>query len=165
MVTSLETEMEKLNVRKVPEAGIEIAPGYLRTENGGVIRTPKAKLKKLEKRKLKDSLHATEDQKTDLSIPAEAKLEQLPRKTKDIQVTFKTAMGDVTGRYYPVLDCDRYVVVGLTEQSFIPKSYNETPDLRLEMRAPQLKATKVVFTGCLFTDPDSGRTYIVFMKV
>lgn len=165
MVTSLEIEMEKLNVRKVPEVGIEIAPGYLRTENGSVVRTPKSKLKKMGKRKEKDTPQAAELHEVNFSAVPEVKLEQLPRKTKDIQVTFKTAMGDVTGRYYPVLDCDRYVVAGLTEQSFIPKSYNETPDLRLEMRAPQLKATKVVFTGCLFTDPDSGRTYIVFMKV
>jgi len=55
-------------------------------------------------------------------------------------------------------------VLGLTEQSFVPSTYKEAPDMKLQLKADKLDAC-VVYTGCRFTDPDIEREYIVMLKV
>ena len=80
------------------------------------------------------------------------------------QVTFTTPVGSISGKYWPVVDAGAYVVLGLTEQSFVPAEYKDAPDMKLQLKADKLDVC-VVYTGCRFTDPDIEREYIVMLKV
>lgn len=172
MSTNLEKEIARLDIRQQPVDGLEIAPGCVRTSGGFVIRTPKSKLKKQAIR------HQTQVQ-ANVTKPAAQSVPPAPEPAAAVhvqperrpvyrepeqQVTFTTPVGSISGKYWPVIDAGDYVVLGLTEQSFVPSTYKEAPDMKLQLKADKLDVC-VVYTGCRFTDPDIEREYIVMLKV
>ena len=172
MSTNLEKEIARLDIRQQPVDGLEIAPGCVRTSGGFVIRTPKSKLKKQAIR------HQTQVQ-ANVTKPATQSVLPAPEPAAAVhvqperrpvyrepeqQVTFTTPVGSISGKYWPVIDAGDYVVLGLTEQSFVPSTYKEAPDMKLQLKADKLDVC-VVYTGCRFTDPDIEREYIVMLKV
>lgn len=172
MSTNLEKEIARLDIRQQPVDGLEIAPGCVRTSGGFVIRTPKSKLKK-RATKQQTQPEATVTKPVTQSVlpalePAAAVHVQPERRPvyrePEQQVTFTTPVGSISGKYWPVIDAGDYVVLGLTEQSFVPSTYKEAPDMKLQLKADKLDVC-VVYTGCRFTDPDIEREYIVMLKV
>lgn len=173
MSTNLEKEIERLDIRQQPVEGIEIAPGCVRTSGGYVVRTPKSKLKK-QARERKQSvqpdvqIHTAPVQlAADYDAPAPVfaqTVRQVSYKSPEQQVTFTTPVGSISGKYWPVVDAGAYVVLGLTEQSFVPAEYKAAPDMKLQLKSDKLDVC-VVYTGCRFTDPDIEREYIVMLKV
>lgn len=172
MSTNLEKEITRLDIRQQPVDGLEIAPGCVRTSGGFVIRTPKSKLKK-QTMKQQTQAEATVTKLATQSVlqapePAAAVHVQTERRPvyrePEQQVTFTTPVGSISGKYWPVIDAGDYVVLGLTEQSFVPSTYKEAPDMKLQLKADKLDVC-VVYTGCRFTDPDIEREYIVMLKV
>lgn len=172
MSTNLEKEIARLDIRQQPVDGLEIAPGCVRTSGGFVVRTPKSKLKKqttkqqtqpeasLTKTATRSVLPAPEP-----AAPVHVQPERRPvYREPEQQVTFTTPVGSISGKYWPVIDAGDYVVLGLTEQSFVPSTYKDAPDMKLQLKADKLDVC-VVYTGCRFTDPDIEREYIVMLKV
>ena len=171
MSTNLEKEIARLDIRQQPVDGLEIAPGCVRTSGGFVIRTPKSKLKKTLKQQIQPEALLTKTATQSVlpaSEPAAAVHVQPERRPvyrePEQQVTFTTPVGSISGKYWPVIDAGDYVVLGLTEQSFVPSTYKDAPDMKLQLKADKLDVC-VVYTGCRFTDPDIEREYIVMLKV
>ena len=172
MSTHLEKEIARLDIRQQPVDGLEIAPGCVRTSGGFVIRTPKSKLKKQTiKQQTQPEAPSTRTATRSVPLvpePAAAVYVQPERRhvyrEPEQQVTFTTPVGSISGKYWPVIDAGDYVVLGLTEQSFVPSTYKEAPDMKLQLKADKLDVC-VVYTGCRFTDPDIEREYIVMLKV
>ena len=172
MSTNLEKEIARLDIRQQPVDGLEIAPGCVRTSGGFVIRTPKSKLKKHAIRQ-QTQVEATVTKPATQSVPpvpepAAAVHVQPERRhvyrEPEQHVTFTTPVGSISGKYWPVVDAGAYVVLGLTEQSFVPAEYKAAPDMKLQLKSDKLDVC-VVYTGCRFTDPDIEREYIVMLKV
>lgn len=172
MSTNLEKEIARLDIRQQPVDGLEIAPGCVRTSGGFVIRTPKSKLKKQAIRQ-QTQVQANVTKPATQSVPpapepAAAVHVQPERRhvyrEPEQHVTFTTPVGSISGKYWPVVDAGAYVVLGLTEQSFVPAEYKDAPDMKLHLKADKLDVC-VVYTGCRFTDPDIEREYIVMLKV
>ena len=172
MSTNLEKEIARLDIRQQPVDGLEIAPGCVRTSGGFVIRTPKSKLKKQAIRQ-QTQVEANVTKSATQSVlpapePAAAVHVQTERRhvyrEPEQHVTFTTPVGSISGKYWPVVDAGAYVVLGLTEQSFVPAEYKAAPDMKLQLKADKLDVC-VVYTGCRFTDPDIEREYIVMLKV
>lgn len=173
MSTNLEKEIARLDIRQQPVDGLEIAPGCVRTSGGFVVRTPKSKLKKQtikQQTQPEALLTKTVTQQSMLSAPEPAAAVHVQPERRPVyrepeqQVTFTTPVGSISGKYWPVIDAGDYVVLGLTEQSFVPSTYKEAPDMKLQLKADKLDIC-VVYTGCRFTDPDIEREYIVMLKV
>lgn len=172
MSTNLEKEIARLDIRQQPMDGLEIAPGCVRTSGGFVVRTPKSKLKKQTTKKQTQpeaTLTRTAAQSA-LPAPEPAAPVHVQAETRPVyrepeqQVTFTTPVGSISGKYWPVIDAGDYVVLGLTEQSFVPSTYKDAPDMKLQLKSGKMDAC-VVYTGCRFTDPDIEREYIVMLKV
>ncbi len=172
MSTNLEKEIARLDIRQQPVDGLEIAPGCVRTSGGFVVRTPKSKLKKQttkQQTQPEASLTKTAAQSV-LPAPEPAAPVHVQTETRPVyrepeqQVTFTTPVGSISGKYWPVIDAGDYVVLGLTEQSFVPSTYKDAPDMKLQLKSGKLDVC-VVYTGCRFTDPDIEREYIVMLKV
>lgn len=172
MSTNLEKEIARLDIRQQPVDGLEIAPGCVRTSGGFVVRTPKSKLKKQTIRQ-QTQPEAPSTRTAAQSVPpapepaavVHVQSERRPvYREPEQQVTFTTPVGSISGKYWPVIDAGDYVVLGLTEQSFVPSTYKEAPDMKLQLKADKLDVC-VVYTGCRFTDPDIEREYIVMLKV
>lgn len=172
MSTNLEKEIARLDIRQQPVDGLEIAPGCVRTSGGFVIRTPKSKLKK-QMIKQQTQPEATVTKPAAQSVPPApepaAAVHVHPEsrhvyREPEQHVTFTTPVGSISGKYWPVVDAGAYVVLGLTEQSFVPAQYKDAPDMKLQLKADKLDVC-VVYTGCRFTDPDIEREYIVMLKV
>lgn len=172
MSTNLEKEIARLDIRQQPVDGLEIAPGCVRTSGGFVIRTPKSKLKKrTTKQQIQPEapLTRTATQSVPPAPEPAAAVHVQPERRPvyrepEQQVTFTTPVGSISGKYWPVIDAGDYVVLGLTEQSFVPSTYKDAPDMKLQLKADKLDVC-VVYTGCRFTDPDIEREYIVMLKV
>lgn len=172
MSTNLEKEIARLDIRQQPVDGLEIAPGCVRTSGGFVIRTPKSKLKKqTTKQQIQpEALLTKTATQSVLTAPESAAAVHVQPERRPVyrepeqQVTFTTPVGSISGKYWPVIDAGDYVVLGLTEQSFVPSTYKEAPDMKLQLKADKLDVC-VVYTGCRFTDPDIEREYIVMLKV
>lgn len=169
MSTNLEKEIARLDIRQQPVDGLEIAPGCVRTSGGFVIRTPKSKLKKQAIRQ-QTQLEANVTKPAAQSVPEPAAAVHVQPESRHVyrepeqHVTFTTPVGSISGKYWPVVDAGAYVVLGLTEQSFVPAEYKAAPDMKLQLKADKLDVC-VVYTGCRFTDPDIEREYIVMLKV
>lgn len=172
MSTNLEKEIARLDIRQQPVDGLEIAPGCVRTSGGFVVRTPKSKLKKHERKQPAQASVQTPRSAAQSVPPApepaavvHVQSERRPvYREPEQQVTFTTPVGSISGKYWPVIDAGDYVVLGLTEQSFVPSTYKDAPDMKLQLKADKLDVC-VVYTGCRFTDPDIEREYIVMLKV
>lgn len=171
MSTNLEKEIARLDIRQQPVDGLEIAPGCVRTSGGFVVRTPKSKLKKrtTKQQTQPELLTRTATQSVPPAPEPAAAVHVQPERRPvyrepEQQVTFTTPVGNISGKYWPVIDAGDYVVLGLTEQSFVPSTYKEAPDMKLQLKADKLDVC-VVYTGCRFTDPDIEREYIVMLKV
>lgn len=172
MSTNLEKEIARLDIRQQPVDGLEIAPGCVRTSGGFVIRTPKSKLKK-QMIKQQTQPEATVTKPAAQSVPpapepaaavhVQPERRHVYREPEQL-VTFTTPVGSISGKYWPVVDAGAYVVLGLTEQSFVPAEYKDAPDMKLQLKSDKLDVC-VVYTGCRFTDPDIEREYIVMLKV
>ena len=136
----------------------------MRTSGGFVIRTPKSKLKKqTTKQQTQPEAPSTRTATRSVPLvpePAAAVYVQPERRhvyrEPEQQVTFTTPVGSISGKYWPVIDAGDYVVLGLTEQSFVPSTYKDAPDMKLQLKADKLDVC-VVYTGCRFTDPDIER--------
>lgn len=172
MSTNLEKEIARLDIRQQPVDGLEIAPGCVRTSGGFVIRTPKSKLKKQAIRQ-QTQVEANVTKPAAQSVPPAsepAAAVHVQPESRNVyrepeqHVTFTTPVGSISGKYWPVVDAGAYVVLGLTEQSFVPAEYKAAPDMKLQLKADKLDVC-VVYTGCRFTDPDIEREYIVMLKV
>ena len=133
MSTNLEKEIARLDIRQQPVDGLEIAPGCVRTSGGFVIRTPKSKLKKQAIRQ-QTQVQANVTKPATQSVlpvlePAAAVHVQSERRhvyrEPEQHVTFTTPVGSISGKYWPVVDAGAYVVLGLTEQSFVPAEYKD----------------------------------------
>lgn len=172
MSTNLEKEIARLDIRQQPVDGLEIAPGCVRTSGGFVIRTPKSKLKKqaIKQQTQVDASIAKPATQSVLPVPEPAAAVHVQPERRPVyrepeqHVTFTTPVGSISGKYWPVVDAGAYVVLGLTEQSFVPAEYKDAPDMKLQLKADKLDVC-VVYTGCRFTDPDIEREYIVMLKV
>lgn len=172
MSTNLEKEIARLDIRQQPVDGLEIAPGCVRTSGGFVVRTPKSKLKKQTiKQQTQPEAPVTKTAtQSVLTAPEPAAPVHVQAETRPVyrepeqQVTFTTPVGSISGKYWPVIDAGDYVVLGLTEQSFVPSTYKDAPDMKLQLKSGKMDAC-VVYTGCRFTDPDIEREYIVMLKV
>lgn len=172
MSTNLEKEIARLDIRQQPVDGLEIAPGCVRTSGGFVVRTPKSKLKKqtIKQQTQPEALSTKTATRSVLPAPEPAAAVHVQPERRPVyrepeqQVTFTTPVGSISGKYWPVIDAGDYVVLGLTEQSFVPSTYKEAPDMKLQLKADKLDIC-VVYTGCRFTDPDIEREYIVMLKV
>lgn len=172
MSTNLEKEITRLDIRQQPVDGLEIAPGCVRTSGGFVIRTPKSKLKKqaIKQQTQPGALLTETATRSVLPAPEPAAAVHVQPESCPVyrepeqQVTFTTPVGSISGKYWPVVDAGAYVVLGLTEQSFVPAEYKEAPDMKLQLKADKLDVC-AVYTGCRFTDPDIEREYIVMLKV
>lgn len=172
MSTNLEKEIARLDIRQQPVDGLEIAPGCVRTSGGFVIRTPKSKLKKRttkQQTQPEAPLTRTATQSVPPAPEPAAAVHVHPERRPvyrepEQHVTFTTPVGSISGKYWPVIDAGDYVVLGLTEQSFVPSTYKDAPDMKLQLKADKLDVC-VVYTGCRFTDPDIEREYIVMLKV
>lgn len=172
MSTNLEKEIARLDIRQQPVDGLEIAPGCVRTSGGFVIRTPKSKLKKQATKQPAQASVQTPRSTAQSVLPAlepaapvHVQAERRPvYREPEQQVTFTTPVGSISGKYWPVIDAGDYVVLGLTEQSFVPSTYKDAPDMKLQLKSGKMDAC-VVYTGCRFTDPDIEREYIVMLKV
>lgn len=172
MSTNLEKEIARLDIRQQPVDGLEIAPGCVRTSGGFVIRTPKSKLKKqaIKQQTHVDASIAKPATQSVLPVPEPAAAVHVQPERRPVyrepeqHVTFTTPVGSISGKYWPVVDAGAYVVLGLTEQSFVPAEYKDAPDMKLQLKADKLDVC-VVYTGCRFTDPDIEREYIVMLKV
>lgn len=172
MSTNLEKEIARLDIRQQPVDGLEIAPGCVRTSGGFVIRTPKSKLKKqMIKQQTQPEATVTKPAtQSVLPVPEPAAAVHVQPERRPVyrepeqHVTFTTPVGSISGKYWPVVDAGAYVVLGLTEQSFVPAEYKDAPDMKLQLKADKLDVC-VVYTGCRFTDPDIEREYIVMLKV
>lgn len=172
MSTNLEKEIARLDIRQQPVDGLEIAPGCVRTSGGFVIRTPKSKLKKqaIKQQTQVDASIAKPATQSVLPVPEPAAAVHVQPESRRVyrepeqHVTFTTPVGSISGKYWPVIDAGAYVVLGLTEQSFVPAEYKDAPDMKLQLKADKLDVC-VVYTGCRFTDPDIEREYIVMLKV
>lgn len=173
MSTNLEKEIARLDIRQQPVDGLEIAPGCVRTSGGFVVRMPKSKLKKQtikQQTQPEALLTKTVTQPSVLPAPEPAAAAHVQPERRRVyrepeqQVTFTTPVGSISGKYWPVVDAGAYVVLGLTEQSFVPAEYKDAPDMKLQLKADKLDVC-VVYTGCRFTDPDIEREYIVMLKV
>lgn len=172
MSTNLEKEIARLDIRQQPVDGLEIAPGCVRTSGGFVIRTPKSKLKKqtMKQQTQAEALLTKPITQSVLTAPEPAAAVHVQTERRPVyrepeqQVTFTTPVGSISGKYWPVIDAGDYVVLGLTEQSFVPSTYKEAPDMKLQLKVDKLDVC-VVYTGCRFTDPDIEREYIVMLKV
>ena len=172
MSTNLEKEIARLDIRQQPVDGLEIAPGCVRTSGGFVIRTPKSKLKKqaIKQQTQVDASIAKPATQSVLPVPEPAAAVHVQSERRPVyrepeqHVTFTTPVGSISGKYWPVVDAGAYVVLGLTEQSFVPAEYKDAPDMKLQLKADKLDVC-VVYTGCRFTDPDIEREYIVMLKV
>lgn len=173
MSTNLEKEIARLDIRQQPVDGLEIAPGCVRTSGGFVVRTPKSKLKKQtikQQTQPEALLTKTVTQQSVLPAPEPAAAVYVQPERRPVyrepeqQVTFTTPVGSISGKYWPVIDAGDYVVLGLTEQSFVPSTYKDAPDMKLQLKVDKMDVC-VVYTGCRFTDPDIEREYIVMLKV
>lgn len=171
MSTNLEKEIARLDIRQQPVDGLEIAPGCVRTSGGFVIRTPKSRLKKqMIKQPQAEATVTKLATQSVLPAPEPAAAVHVQPERRPVyrepeqHVTFTTPVGSISGKYWPVIDAGDYVVLGLTEQSFVPSTYKEAPDMKLQLKADKLDVC-VVYTGCRFTDPDIEREYIVMLKV
>lgn len=172
MSTNLEKEIARLDIRQQPVDGLEIAPGCVRTSGGFVVRTPKSKLKKqmIKQQTQAEAIVTKPATQSVLPAPEPAAAVHVQPESRRVyrepeqQVTFTTPVGSISGKYWPVIDAGDYVVLGLTEQSFVPSTYKEAPDMKLQLKADKLDVC-VVYTGCRFTDPDIEREYIVMLKV
>lgn len=171
MSTNLEKEIARLDIRQQPVDGLEIAPGCVRTSGGFVVRTPKSKLKKrTTKQQTQPELSTKPATQSVLPVPEPAAAVHVQPERRPVyrepeqHVTFTTPVGSISGKYWPVVDAGAYVVLGLTEQSFVPAEYKDAPDMKLQLKADKLDVC-VVYTGCRFTDPDIEREYIVMLKV
>ena len=172
MSTNLEKEIARLDIRQQPVDGLEIAPGCVRTSGGFVIRTPKSKLKKQTTKQqtqpeapLTKTVTQSVPPAPEPATPVHVQTETRPvYREPEQQVTFTTPVGSISGKYWPVIDAGDYVVLGLTEQSFVPSTYKDAPDMKLQLKSGKMDAC-VVYTGCRFTDPDIEREYIVMLKV
>ena len=167
MSTNLEKEIARLDIRQQPVDGLEIAPGCVRTSGGFVIRTPKSKLKKqaMKQQTQVDASIAKPAIQSVLPVPELAAAVHVQPERRHVyrepeqQVTFTTPVGSISGKYWPVIDAGDYVVLGLTEQSFVPSTYKEAPDMKLQLKADKLDVC-AVYTGCRFTDPEIGRAHV-----
>ena len=172
MSTNLEKEIARLDIRQQPVDGLEIAPGCVRTSGGFVIRTPKSKLKKqaIRQQTQVEAAVTKPAPQSVLPVPEPAAAVHVQPESRHVyrepeqHVTFTTPVGSISGKYWPVVDAGAYVVLGLTEQSFVPAEYKAAPDMKLQLKADKLDVC-VVYTGCRFTDPDIEREYIVMLKV
>ena len=172
MSTNLEKEIARLDIRQQPVDGLEIAPGCVRTSGGFVVRTPKSKLKKqTTKQPAQASVQIPRSTAQSVlpalepAAPVHVQAETRPVYREPEQpVSFTSPVGSTSGMYWPVIEAGDYVVLGLTEQSFVPSTYKDAPDMKLQLKSGKVDAC-VVYTGCRFTDPDIEREYIVMLKV
>lgn len=150
----MEEEQNPLKFTRLDtDIGIDIGKRRLKTAEG-VIITPKEKKKEKPKEKQESLKKPQETVAVSKSSKALAYEE----------VIFSTAIGEMKASYFPVIDTDEYIVLGLGPNSFIPKPYKESPDLRFKLVWKDVSST-VVFTGCKFKDPATGSEYIIMMKV
>ena len=84
--------------------------------------------------------------------------------TEQVQLFFETPVGELSGSYWPVIQVPGFLILGLTSNSFVPKSYKESPDLVLKTKVNN-QQIDVVYSGCRFRDPDYDREYIIFIEV
>lgn len=157
-------EVNGVKFTALPIEGVETAEGYFKAmgDMEGTVRIPKSKLRK---KKLLEIVDSTPEEVKD-EPTAKKKLTLPPINTHGFieKLVFSTELGEVTGNYYPVIDIDKFLILGLTDASFIPKSFNEAPSLRITVRTKN-NEYKIVYTGCRFTEPDLNRDYIILMKV
>ena len=147
----IKSEKQRLlaEFQDVTPEGLQIGEGAIKTSEG-VVRVPRAKAGMKQR-------HA--ETQNNVSKPA-AKPKVATTYEK---VLFSTDMGEITGVYDPVIMSGDFIVLGLTDASFVPKSYREASSLRLLMQHRDMKAY-VVYTGCRFREPSLDREYIVLMK-
>ena len=133
--------------------GINMGNGVRKAE-GGYIRTPKSKQKPEERIQVNER-------------PVEKKISVQPENKpflEYVEVIFTTDIGSMKGFYYPVVDAGDYIILGLSDNSFVPKSYKESPDLRFSVTVKD-NTYNVVYTGCRWRDPETNREQIILMKV
>ena len=147
-------ELPKL--QQVPIEGIDLGNGSYKTKMG-VIRVPMSRMKQLKK----EARHEEVEEE-----PPVIDAKRLPRRVnpEEQSVVFTSPMGNITGKYFPVVDTGEFIVLGLTEQSFIPVSYKENNTLTMVIKYNN-KEAQIVYSGCRFKDPDTEREYIVLIKV
>ena len=145
---------------QIPVKGIDLGNGSIQTEEG-IVRIPQSKLKKTKKEHKEEPKRETEPSSVGVDI-----LSTLPRRVnpEERSLSFESPMGIVTGKYFPVIDTGDFIVLGLTEQSFVPLSYKQNKDLKLTLQNGSNR-DQVVYSGCRFRDPDTEREYIVLIKI
>jgi hypothetical protein len=145
---------------QIPIKGIDLGNGSIQTEEG-IIRIPQSKLRKTNKEQKEELKHDMSNSSRDVDM-----FSTLPRRVNpdEISLSFESPMGIVTGKYFPVIDTGDFIVLGLTEQSFVPLSYKQNKDLKLTLHNGNNR-NQVVYSGCRFRDPDTEREYIVLIKI
>lgn len=148
---------------QVPIVGTDLGKGSIMTSEG-IVRIPMSKLKKQKENLKKDTTQ--EDIRNDEPIHSVDIISNLPRRLnpQEKQIKFKSGIGTATGKYFPVINIDDFIVLGLTEQSFIPASYKDNPDMIMSVIIDN-KEHDVVFSGCQFKDPETEREYIILIKL
>ena len=151
--------------------GLEIAPGRFKMASGTVV-IPKARQKKLAEKAAGHPINTVPDFVTDpmvvnqpINRPPKVQSQSQAEETPTETVMFSSNMGQVPVQYTFAADIPGWVVLGLLPQSFIPVSYLEDKNLSFEIESKSVKKCKVVFSGCKFTDPITGSSYITMMKV
>lgn len=135
------------------DEGINMGNGVRKTD-AGYIRTPKAKQQPEEKIQINEKPVAKQSIKQPENKPF----------LEYVEVIFTTDIGSMKGFYYPVVDEGDYIILGLSDNSFVPRSYKEAPNLRFTVTVKEA-SYNVVFTGCRWRDPETNREQIVLMKV
>jgi hypothetical protein len=145
---------------QIPVKGIDLGNGSIQTEEG-IVRIPLSKLRKNKKEQKEELKHDMSNSSRGVDI-----LSTLPRRVnpEERSLSFESPMGIVTGKYFPVIDTGDFIVLGLTEQSFVPLSYKQNKDLKLTLQNGDNR-DQVVYSGCRFRDPDTEREYIVLIKI
>lgn len=145
---------------QIPVKGIDLGNGSIQTEEG-IVRIPQSKLRKNKKEQKEELKHDMSNSSRGVDI-----LSTLPRRVnpEERSLSFESPMGIVTGKYFPVIDTGDFIVLGLTEQSFVPLSYKQNKDLKLTLQNGDNR-DQVVYSGCRFRDPDTEREYIVLIKI
>lgn len=145
---------------QIPVKGIDLGNGSIQTEEG-IVRIPQSKLRKNKKEQKEELKHDMSNSSRGVDI-----LSTLPRRVnpEERSLSFESPMGIVTGKYFPVIDTGDFIVLGLTEQSFVPLSYKQNKDLKLTLQNGDNR-DQVVYSGCRFRDPDTEKEYIVLIKI
>lgn len=157
---SLMSKDKEPKLMQIPVRGIDLGNGSIQTEEG-IVRIPQSKLRKNKKEQKEELKHDMSNSSRGVDM-----LSTLPRRVNpdEISISFESPMGTVTGKYFPVIDTGDFIVLGLTEQSFVPLSYKQNKDLKLTLQNGDNR-DQVVYSGCRFRDPDTEREYIVLIKI